>query len=253
MVSEYMLQQTPVHRVLPVWQEWNARWPDPAQFAEEKRSELLIAWGRLGYPRRAIRLHEAAKVITEQFNNRVPSQIDDLRSLPGVGEYTAAAITAFAFGAPSLVLDINIRRFFARYKDGVQHPTSSPSNYERKLRYELIPETNGALWAAATMEFGALVCTSKNPKCDVCPLKVTCAWVLAGSPQSEIHHKSQSWKGTDRQCRGTILQSLREKNKLGSAAIKKLWSDDSQVELALKTLLADGLIERVGKSYKLAD
>jgi len=252
MVSEFMLQQTPVNRVLPVWTQWMERWPSPQDVAQAKKSDVITAWGRLGYPRRALRLYESAGIIAREYDNSVPRSIEQLRTLPGVGEYTAAAICAFAFGQPTLVLDINIRRFFARVIDGVQNPTSAPSQIERKLRYELIP-SEGAIWAAATMEFGALICKARNPQCDLCPLKEQCAWRAAGYPQSEIIKKSQAWNGTDRQCRGTIVQALRENKKLGRTTLSTLWGDQSQLELALKTLLADGLIEAIGKSFKLAD
>ena len=252
MVSEFMLQQTPVNRVLPIWQQWMERWSTPLELSQARKSEVISAWGRLGYPRRAIRLHESAKIIVNNFHNEVPQDVDQLRSLPGVGEYTAAAIAAFAFEQSTLVLDVNIRRFFARSVDGVEYPTSSPSNIERALRSELIPE-DGAKWAAATMEFGALICTSKNPSCELCPLKRQCAWRKSGYPKSELIRKSQDWHGTDRQCRGTIVQALRENEKLSAMKLKSLWSDDSQIEKALKTLIADGLIETTGKSYRLAN
>ena len=252
MVSEFMLQQTPVKRVLPVWQLWINRWPTPADLAAAKKSDVITAWGRLGYPRRALRLQESAGIISREFNNRVPRALEDLRSLPGIGDYTAAAIAAFAFHQPTLVLDVNIRRFFARVIDGVEYPTSSPSLVERKLRSELIP-SEGATWAAATMEFGALVCTSKSPSCEACPLQSQCAWRLAGYPPSTVARKGQAWAGTDRQCRGTIVQALRENSRLTEGSIKKLWHGDAQVEKALKTLIADGLIETTGKSYRLAN
>ncbi len=252
MVSEFMLQQTPVNRVLPKWNEWMERWPDPASLASAKKSDVISAWGRLGYPRRALRLYESAKVIADSHNNRVPREIEILRSLPGIGDYTAAAIAAFAYGESTLVLDVNIRRLFSRVYDGIETPSSSQSQYERKIRAELIPR-DGAKWAAATMEFGALICTSRNPLCEVCPVKNSCAWRAAGYPKSEVKSKTQDWHGTDRKCRGTILQALREKKKLSPDALKKLWEDGSQVEKALKTLLADGLIEATGKSFKLAD
>ena len=252
MVSEFMLQQTPVNRVLPKWNEWMERWPDPASLASAKKSDVISAWGRLGYPRRALRLYESAKVIADSHNNRVPREIEILRSLPGIGDYTAAAIAAFAYGESTLVLDVNIRRLFSRVYDGIETPSSSQSQYERRIRAELIPR-DGAKWAAATMEFGALICTSRNPLCEVCPVKNSCAWRAAGYPKSEVKSKTQDWHGTDRKCRGTILQALREKKKLSPDALKKLWEDGSQVEKALKTRLADGLIEATGKSFKLAD
>jgi len=252
MVSEIMLQQTPVNRVLPVFEKWLAKWPTPNDLALSKRSELITEWGRLGYPRRALRLHESAQIIARDFNNQVPRSLEDLRSLPGVGEYTAAAIAAFAFNESTLVMDINIRRLFARVIDGVEFPTAAPSQLERRLRYELIPK-DGAKWAAATMEFGALLCTSRNPKCESCPLASQCAWRASGYPKSEMVRKGQAWMGTDRQCRGTIVQALREEKKLTEPALKKLWHDPLQVEKALKTLIADGLIETTGKSFKLPD
>ncbi len=250
MVSEFMLQQTPVQRVLPVWEKWLAKWPTPRDLAKAKRSEVITDWGRLGYPRRALRLHESATIIARDYKNAVPNDLTDLRSLPGVGEYTAAAIAAFAFNQSTLVLDVNIRRLFARVIDGVEFPTPSPSQIERRLRAELIP-ADGAKWAAATMEFGALVCTSKNPDCADCPLKRQCGWRKAGYPKSESVRNSQAWVGTDRQCRGVIVQALREEKKMTTRRVQELWHDSSQVEQALKTLIADGLIETTGKSFRL--
>jgi len=255
MVSEFMLQQTPVNRVLPIWQQWLARWPTPADLAAVKKSEVITAWGRLGYPRRALRLYESAKIIATHHGNQVPSTYEELLALPGVGDYTAAAICAFAYNQPMLVLDINIRRLFARLLDGEQTPSAAPTARERALRFKLIPQrsSDGAKWAAATMELGALICTAKNPTCDLCPVRELCAWRKNGYPASEIIKKSQSWHGTDRQCRGTIVQALRESPALTQVQLQKLWHDPSQLELALKTLLADGLIETTGKRFKLAD
>ena len=182
----------------------------------------------------------------------MPRAPEVLRSLPGVGDYTAAAIAAFAYGDSTLVLDINIRRFFARVYDGVETPSPSLSQYERSLREKLIP-TEGAKWAAATMEFGALICTARSPICDQCPVKRSCAWRAAGYPKSEVKSKTQAWNGTDRKCRGTVVQALRENKKMSAKSLQKLWDDEDQMKKALKTLLADGLIETTGQSYKLAD
>ena len=261
MVSEFMLQQTPVARVLPIWMHWLAKWPTPRDLAEAPKSEVITDWGRLGYPRRALRLHQSATTIARDFNNQVPRDLADLRALPGIGEYTAAAIAAFAFGEPTLVLEVNTRRLFARAIDGVEHPNNSLSQIERRLRYELIPKQGaksvgaksvGAEWAAATMELGALICTSKKPKCELCPLQRSCAWRKAGYPNSEIARKGQSWIGSDRQCRGTIIQALRENERLSEIKLRRFWHEDSQVQKALKTLTADGLIEAIGKSFRLA-
>jgi len=252
MISEFMLQQTPVKRVLPIWSEWIDRWPTPSDLAASKKSDAITAWGRLGYPRRAVRLHESAGVIARDFNNQVPRRIEDLRTLPGVGEYTAAAIASFAYNESALVMDINIRRLFARAIDGIETPTSAPSQIERRLRAELIP-SDGALWAAATMELGALICNARTPLCDQCPIKKSCAWRAAGYPKSEIVKKSQAWAGTDRQCRGLIVQHLRENQSATKSALLKLWDDADQSEKAIKSLIADHLIEATGNRFKLAD
>lgn len=242
MVSEFMLQQTPVVRVLPKWNEWMHRWPTPQDLASASTAEIITAWGRLGYPRRALRLHECAKIISADRCGKVPDSVEALRSLPGVGEYTAAAIAAFAYEARTLVLDINIRRLFSRVLDGVEIPKASLSNQERLDRTELIPETDAHVWAAATMELGALVCTSRNPLCDQCPLASICKWKAAGYPTSDQPRKSQGWHGTDRQCRGVIVQALRENAALNKKEIQGLWHEESQIEKALATLVKDGLI-----------
>ena len=248
MVSEFMLQQTPVARVLPKWNEWMARWPTPVELAKATPAEVITAWGRLGYPRRALRLHESAKIIARDFNNEVPESEEVLRSLPGIGDYTAAAISAFAFGANTLVMDVNIRRVLVRVLDGKEHPTSSPTVREQESRLAILPRTNADNWAAATMELGALICTSKNPSCNDCPIISQCNWRKNGYPQSELVRKSQDWHGTDRKCRGTIVQALRENESLTLSAIKKLWPEESQVEKALETLLADHLIQEHSRS-----
>ena len=252
MVSEYMLQQTPVNRVLPKWIEWMERWPTPKDLAAATPAQVITAWGRLGYPRRALRLHAAAQIIAEDFNNEVPEDELTLQQLPGIGEYTAAAIAAFAFDRRTLVMDVNIRRVLTRVIDGNEHPKPAPSNREKARRLTLLPEKNAHIWAAATMELGALVCTSKNPKCELCPVISACNWRKNGYPKSDLIRKSQDWHGTDRKCRGTIVQALRENESLTENAIKKLWPEESQVEKALKTLQEDLLIEAISrKRYRL--
>jgi len=250
-VSEFMLQQTPVNRVLPIWNEWIERWPTPEALASATKPEVIKAWGRLGYPRRAIRLHESAKAIAKMHGGIVPRERADLIALPGVGDYTASAIAAFAYGEPTLVLDINIRRFFARYFDGVEFPSNAPSLVERKLRSELIPNKRGDVWAAATMEFGALVCTSRTPSCDFCFLAKECAWKAAGYPKTEIKRQA-AFAGSDRQCRGVVMKHLRENETVTTTQLKKSWPSESQLEKAVATLLEDGLIEKSGKKLRLA-
>ena len=252
MVSEYMLQQTPVNRVLPKWHEWIRRWPTPADLAKATPAEVITAWERLGYPRRALRLHAAAQIISEDFNNEIPEDAATLQTLPGIGEYTAAAITAFAFEQQSLVMDVNIRRLLTRIIDGNEHPKPAPTVKEKASRLILQPTKNAHIWSAATMELGALVCTSKNPICEKCPVISQCNWRKNGYPKTDLVRKSQDWHGTDRKCRGTIIQALRENESLTENAIMKLWPDESQVEKALKTLQEDLLIEAIPrKRYRL--
>ncbi|GAA3667934.1 A/G-specific adenine glycosylase [Arthrobacter ginkgonis] len=216
MVSEFMLQQTPVVRVLPVWEEWMERWPEPADLAAEPAGEALRAWGRLGYPRRALRLHGAAQRIVEDHGGRVPSAHADLLALPGVGAYTAAAISCFAFGSPETVVDTNIRRVHARLVSGRALPEPTYTAAEARLAEALMPpqgHDGGRLanaWNAAVMELGALVCTARSPRCQQCPVADACAWVEAGQPEPHYVPKGQPWAGTDRQVRGAFMAVLRE-------------------------------------------
>jgi A/G-specific adenine glycosylase len=247
-----MLQQTPVSRVLPIYTEWMKRWPTPAALAAATPAQVITAWGRLGYPRRALRLHECAKVISTKHKGRIPETQSELRELPGIGDYTSAAIIAFAFEGRSLVLDINIRRVFARVIDGVEVPTAAPTKSERVKREELIPLKNPHTWAAATMELGALICTAKNPKCGQCPLADQCIWRSLDYPLADQPKRTQSWHGTDRQCRGVIVQALRDNPILRKKEIMQLWDVPSQVEKALLTLLEDGLVvEQKGQRFSL--
>lgn len=142
MVSEFMLQQTPVTRVLPVYEQWLARWPRPADLAQDAPGEAVRAWGRLGYPRRALRLHGAATAITERHGGDVPTDHAQLLALPGIGEYTAAAVASFAYGQRHAVLDTNVRRVFARAVTGVQYPPNATTAAERKLARALLPRTS---------------------------------------------------------------------------------------------------------------
>ncbi|KUF15590.1 MULTISPECIES: A/G-specific adenine glycosylase [Streptomyces] len=247
MVSEFMLQQTPVSRVLPVYEQWLARWPRPADLAEEAPGEAVRAWGRLGYPRRALRLHGAAVAITERHGGDVPAQHAQLLALPGIGEYTAAAVASFAYGQRHAVLDTNVRRVFARAVTGVQYPPNATTAAERKLARALLPadERTASRWAAASMELGALVCTARNEDCARCPLADRCAWLGAGKPAHEgPARRGQTYAGTDRQVRGKLLAVLREAvTPVPQAALDRVWDDAVQRARALDGLVSDGLVE----------
>jgi A/G-specific adenine glycosylase len=253
MVSEFMLQQTPVSRVLPVHETWLERWPTPADLAAEPSGEAVRAWGRLGYPRRALRLHAAAVAITERHGGEVPDDHDALRALPGVGDYTAAAVASFAFGRAHAVLDTNVRRVLGRAVCGVEFPPSSITRAERTLAESLVPAEHPELWAVAVMELGALVCTSIGPRCADCPLVDRCAWRLAGRPAYDgPPRRAQQYDGTDRQCRGRLLAVLRDSDtSVGRRALDAAWPHQDQRERALASLLADGLVVREGGRYSL--
>lgn len=253
MVSEFMLQQTPVSRVLPVYEQWLARWPRPADLAAEPPGEAVRAWGRLGYPRRALRLHAAASAIQERHGGDVPSDHADLLALPGVGEYTAAAVASFAYGQRHPVLDTNVRRVFARLVSGTQYPPNATTAAERRLARELLPEDEptAARWAAATMELGALVCTARTPDCGRCPVTARCAWRQAGSPAHDgPPRRGQTYAGTDRQVRGKLLAVLRESVRpVPQAVLDRVWHEPVQRARALDGLVADGLVEPLAGGY----
>jgi A/G-specific adenine glycosylase len=245
LVSEFMLQQTPVSRVLPVHASWLERWPTPADLATEPTGEAVRAWGRLGYPRRALRLHAAAVAIVDRHDGEVPDSYDELLTLPGVGDYTAAAVASFAFGRRHVVLDTNVRRVFARTLGGVEFPATAVTRAERDLAVSVLPkdDARAATWAVAVMELGALVCTAARPQCGRCPVSAQCAWLAAGSPAYDgPPRRGQAWAGTDRQCRGRIMAVLREAERpVPRSRLDLVWPDAGQRERCLAALVADGL------------
>jgi len=253
MVSEFMLQQTPVARVLPVFETWMTTWPKPADVAAAPSGAAVRAWGRLGYPRRALRLHAAATAIVDRHGGEVPPGYDELVGLPGVGDYTASAIASFAFGASHAVLDTNVRRVFSRAVSGVEFPATTVNKAERALAESLVPEVEPAGWAVAVMELGALVCTAASPRCLACPISDQCAWNTAGRPAYDgPPRRGQAWAGTDRQVRGRLMAVLREAG--GSVARSRLdgvWSEAIQRDRALQGLLADGLVVEAEGRYTL--
>ncbi len=248
MVSEFMLQQTPVARVLPVHEQWLTRWPTPTDLAAEPAGEAVRAWGRLGYPRRALRLHAAACAIVERHDGEVPPSYDHLRALPGIGDYTAAAIATFAYGRRHVVLDTNVRRVFARAVAGVEFPAAAVTKAERELGIELLPmdEPTASTWSVAVMELGALVCVAANPRCAACPVADACAWRAAGYPAYDgPPRKVQTWAGTDRQCRGRLLAVLRDsEGPVHRSRLDEAWAPEEQRVRCLASLVADGLVVR---------
>jgi A/G-specific adenine glycosylase len=245
LVSEIMLQQTPVSRVIPAHQAWLERWPEPPRLAAEPPGEAVRQWGRLGYPRRALRLHETARILTERHGGQVPASHEALLALPGIGRYTAAAVASFAFGQRHAVLDTNVRRVFTRLIAGREFPPAHQSVAETTLAESLLPADPpvAARWSVAVMELGALVCTAANPDCAACPVAARCAWRMAGRPPGE-RPKGQKFTGTDRQCRGRLMAVLRDSSEpVSQEALDAAWPDPQQRARALDALVTDGLVD----------
>lgn len=246
-VSEVMLQQTPVARVEPIWRQWMERWPSPVALAAEPAGEAVRAWGRLGYPRRALRLHAAATVMVARHGGRVPDTQEALLTLPGVGTYTAAAVATFAFGERTVVVDTNVRRVLARVVAGDQYPPPSPTRAELTVAAELVPHdpADARTWSVAAMELGALVCTARAPRCSDCPLATQCRWRVAGHPpHTGAPRRGQAWAGTDRMVRGALLAVVRDSDgPVERAVLERVDADPAQRERCLDSLVADGLVE----------
>ena len=254
LVSEVMSQQTPMSRVIGPWHEWMNRWPTPDDLAEEDSGEAVAAWGRLGYPRRALRLHSCAVAIATEHDGVVPNSYDELVALPGIGDYTASAVVSFAFGGRATVLDTNVRRLIARAESGIANCPTSVTRAERVVADALVPDEDvrAAKWAVASMELGALVCTARSPQCEVCPIRDSCRWVIDGKPDNAPVRRGQPWKGTDRQCRGVIMDVVRNSPRGVKVQMAlSAWPEPDQASRCLESLLDDGLVHRRGSLISL--
>jgi A/G-specific adenine glycosylase len=259
LVSEFMLQQTPVARVIPRLEEWLERWPTPSSLAASPAADAVRAWDRLGYPRRALNLHACAVAITERHGGSVPADVAALLELPGIGDYTARAISAFAFGLRVPVVDTNVRRVLARAVEGIAEPWSPNAKRDLPLMESQLPDDldEARLTNAGVMEIGALVCVARNPRCEECPLRAQCAWVLAGRPEhaGPPPRRQKKYEGSDRQVRGLILAELRASDvPVTAAEIDEVWPERVQRERALASLLRDGLVTgSVDEGYTLPE
>lgn len=247
LVSEFMLQQTPVARVIPHLDAWLHRWPTPISMASASPAEVVTQWANLGYPRRALWLHGAAIVVSERHDGVVPRDVADLLALPGIGDYTARAVAVFAYGDRHPVVDTNTRRVLARVIDGAAQP-GPPSRRDLETMRELLPDENAesALFNAAVMELGAVVCTARAPKCEQCPVRDACRWFALGRPAGEDTRRRQAkYEGSDRQARGAVLQTLRLAPTAGVPLDDVIsdWPDAAQRHRAIDSLIVDGLAE----------
>ncbi|MGB3413480.1 MAG: A/G-specific adenine glycosylase [Microbacteriaceae bacterium] len=248
LVSEFMLQQTQVDRVLPRWLAWMERWPTPTALAAADVKDAIIAWDRLGYPRRALWLHQAATAIVENFSGEVPDKLEDLLSLKGVGEYTARAVAVFAHHQRHPVVDTNVRRVTARLALGqAEAGLPNPLRDQKLLEHFLPTDAEQARQASyAMMEFGAVVCIARAPRCNECPLRKVCSWAIAGFPSfdGKKSKPQATFHGSDRQARGKIMAELRgdAHSGLSKTALFQHLTELEQAERALQSLLRDGLV-----------
>lgn len=253
LVSEFMLQQTPVTRVIPHLEAWLTRWPSPADLAAAPPAEAVRQWANLGYPRRALWLHRAAVEIRDRHAGVVPREVDALLALSGIGDYTARAVATFAYGDRHPVVDTNTRRVLARAVDGRSQP-GPPAKRDLPAMAAILPEDDAeaALVNAATMELGAVVCTARSPRCEACPLTDACAWRAAGYPDTGDDRRRQAaYEGSDRQARGAVLRALRAADALPVVDVLHDWPDPLQRDRAIDSLIADGLAEAAGGMLRL--
>jgi A/G-specific adenine glycosylase len=243
LVSEFMLQQTQVDRVIPRWQAWIQRWPRPEDLAQDSVAEALRMWDRLGYRVGPAGCMHAAVAIRDAHGGLVPSAEADLLALPGIGPYTAAAVRAFAYGLPSVVLDTNVRRVIAGGRRPGQ-PRPPGRRCGASSAAALSDHGQSALWSAAVMELGALVCTASRPACSSCPIAQPCAWRLSGYPAGPPPRRQAPYAGSDRQVRGLIMAAVRSsRSSVPRSVVEATWPVADQRDRALASLLADGLVE----------
>jgi A/G-specific adenine glycosylase len=248
-----MLQQTQTSRVIEPWTRFLTAFPTPRDCADAPLSEVLRLWSGLGYHRRAKNLHDAAVMIRDEFGGSVPSEIAELRRLPGVGEYSANAVGSFAFGRHVAVVDTNVGRILARAIAN----RSLTTREARVLATELLPSENAAAFNQAMLDLGAQYCTSM-PRCDVCPVARVCRWNLDGGPDpaprsAGVSRPQPTFAGSDRQARGRVLAALRERPRTTRHLLACMDDVDAiRGTTLIAGLVADGLVERHGRLVRLS-
>jgi A/G-specific adenine glycosylase len=244
-----MLQQTGVNRVLPKWSMFISQFPTVLECSQAPLGDVLRLWQGLGYPRRAKNLQAAAQVVVEQHNGAVPSTLDGLLALPGIGPYTARAVLAFAFEEDAAVVDTNIARVLARF-----HGQTLKAREAQKLADEWVPQGEAWLWNQALMDLGATICRPQ-PLCDECPLQEDCAWGGQGVDPSVgsagVSVAQAKFEGSDRQARGRLIKALGEFPVLLVAIAEVM---DRPIDIAqrlMNNLLDEGLVVRDGDELRL--
>jgi A/G-specific adenine glycosylase len=252
LVSETMLQQTQVARVVPKYHAFLARFPDPAVCAAAPAGALVALWSGLGYNRRAVQLHGAARVVVERHGGVVPDDLDALLALPGVGPYTARAVLAFAYERDVAVLDTNVARVVAR-RLGLRL-TLREAQAEADA---LVAPGRGWWWNQAMLDLGALVCRKRAPRCDTCPVRAGCAWQGSGPDpalgSAAVSAPQSRFAGSDREGRGRLVAALGE----GPVAPADLagamgWpADPERASRVAAGVVADGLAVRDERGFRL--
>jgi A/G-specific adenine glycosylase len=255
LVSEVMLQQTQVDRVIPYFQRWIERFPTVAALAEAPTSDVIRIWSGLGYNRRAVYLQKMAKAVVEEHGGVFPATPEELLKLPGIGPYTAGAIAAFAFERDVAFLDTNMRRVVHRLVFGSDLPQRKATEAEiLAAASELVPDGHGWLWNQALIEFGALQCTQRRPACVICPLQRVCTAFpaiqsdIAGLPLGVRLKDQGTFPGSNRQFRGRVVEALRSRHRatlgeLGHQVKAGFESDDLPwLYGVVSGLVRDGLV-----------
>ncbi len=254
LVSEVMLQQTQVARVLQKYGEFLATYPSASSLAEAPLGDVLVRWSGLGYPRRARNLHACAQTVVNRYGGVVPADLEQLEGLPGVGPYTARAVLTFAYERDVGVLDTNAARILARAATGRRLAASEA----QELADSLVPTGRGWVWNQGILDLGATVCTKRSPSCGVCPLQTICVWQAIGGPDpaegsAGVSGRQSRFAGSDREGRGKILRALidGEKCDLVELALVTGWADNARNESVLSDLTREGLIVREGNCFRL--
>lgn len=252
-VSEVMLQQTSTARVVEPWTRFLQTFPTASACAQAPLADVLRQWSGLGYPRRAKSLHDAARMMVERFDGCVPSSIDELLSLPGVGPYTAHAVASFAFHRRAAVLDTNVGRVVARAI--ANRPLRAREAQD--LATALLPRRDCAAFNQAMIDLGAQFC-GRDPRCPRCPLRSSCRWDREGgedpAPRSaSVSRPQEVFIGSDRQVRGRVLKALDRGPltwRLLGQAIADIEVD--RLDRLVEQLTEDGLVHRRGNHVALS-
>ena len=250
LVSEVMLQQTSVARVLPKYEAFINEFPTPHDLASAPLGDALRLWSGLGYPRRCRNLREAARVLHEEFNGEFPESVDVLLTLPGVGQYTSRAVLAFAFEHDVAVVDTNVSRVLSRLEG-----RALKAKELQVLADSFVPQGLGWEWNQVMMDFGARHCTARQPQCAQCPLRQLCVWKGEGvdpAPASAGASKPQGrFEGSDRQARGRAMRAVADGVTTLAALTKTMGVEEDRARSLVTALVDEGLLVRSGKRFTL--